>query len=322
MGGYTPSHGSVPSGSGRGPPLKPAFLRNLNAACDVLYASLMRSICTILLATLVASCTVGGDELTVGDSSGNENELAVNEIVNAGQALKVTASSLNLRASSSTSAQVIGSLANGASVTCTTTSGANGWVAVQTTDGKRGWVFGRYVVRSGTEAPPAGGSTPTGGTCAPARAKGAITSYQKALHDSIAYAEGTRSYSKDGYDVLFSFKIASSCASHPNRCLAFGNTCSTAAGRYQFLTTTWRSVANARALKSFEPENQERGAAYLISTTRRVNVPQARAMTAAEFSNAMSKLSYEWASLPPGRYGQPTKTASQMRSMYCSLAGC
>jgi len=55
---------------------------------------------------------------------------------------------------------------------------------------------------------------------------------------------------------------------------------------------------------------------------RKVTVPQTRAMTATEFSNAMSKLSYEWASLPPGRYGQPTKTLSQMRSMYCGLTGC
>jgi muramidase (phage lysozyme) len=81
-------------------------------------------------------------------------------------------------------------------------------------------------------------------------------------------------------------------------------------------------VKRARNLASFEPENQERGAAYLISTTRRVAVPQTRPMTASEFSNAMSKLSYEWASLPPGRYGQPSKTASQMRSTYCSIVGC
>ncbi len=45
-------------------------------------------------------------------------------------------------------------------------------------------------------------------------------------------------------------------------------------------------------------------------------------MTASEFSNAMSRLSYEWASLPPGRYGQPVKTQSQMRNDYCSNAGC
>ena len=62
----------------------------------------MRIILSIVLASAVAGCVVGGDEETVGDNSGNENELAVNEIVNAGEALRVTASSLNLRSSAST----------------------------------------------------------------------------------------------------------------------------------------------------------------------------------------------------------------------------
>jgi muramidase (phage lysozyme) len=277
----------------------------------------MRSIHTVLLATLLAGCVVGGDEVTVGDSSGNENELAVNEIVNAGTVLRVTASSLNLRSTASTSASILASLANNAKVTVTSTSGGNGWVAVQSATGTRGWVFGRYVVREGAEP-----VAPSGSSCSPSRANGVITSYQKALHDSLAFAEGTRGHSQDGYNVMFSFRLMNGCQSHPNQCIRFGGTCSTAAGRYQFLNTTWRSVASARNLQSFEPENQERGAAYLISTTRRVNVPQDRAMTAAEFSNAMSKLSYEWASLPPGRYGQPSKTSSQMRTMYCSVAGC
>ena len=277
----------------------------------------MRRIHLILLATLVAGCVVGGDEVNVGDNSGNENELAVNEIVNQGETLRVTASSLNLRSSASTSASIVGSLSNGALLTVVTTSGSNGWVHVRTSGSQTGWVFGRYVVRNGTEPEPA-----TGTSCAPSRASGVITSYQKALHDSLAWAEGTRNYSQDGYNVMFSFRLMNSCRTHPNQCIAFGSTCSTAAGRYQFLTTTWRSVASARSLQSFEPENQERGAAYLISTTRRVTVPQTRAMTAAEYSNAMSKLSYEWASLPPGRYGQPSKTQSQMRTFYCGIAGC
>jgi muramidase (phage lysozyme) len=149
-----------------------------------------------------------------------------------------------------------------------------------------------------------------------------VSRYQKGLHDAIAVAEGTRGYSQDGYNVMFSFRLFSSCRVHPNTCIAFGSTCSTAAGRYQFLTTTWNSVKSARGLSSFEPENQERGAAYLISSTRRVTVPQDRPMTAAEFSNAMSKLSWEWASLPPGRYGQPNRTLTQMRTTYCGFVGC
>ncbi len=287
----------------------------------------MRLAIVFTLATLVAGCVVGGEDVQTGDTSGNEDELAVNEIVQQGEKLVVTASALNLRASGSTSATIIGSLRNGAEVTAATTSGGDGWVNVTTASGD-GYVFGRYVVRADASGAPVGGGggggggTAVGSTCSASRASGVITSYQKALHDSIAFAEGTRNHSKDGYNVLFSFQLTSSCQSHPNRCLAFGSTCSTAAGRYQFLTATWRSVARARNLGTFEPENQERGAAYLISTTRRVSVPQNRAMTATEFSNAMSKLSYEWASLPPGRYGQPNKTLSQMRATYCGIAGC
>jgi muramidase (phage lysozyme) len=272
-------------------------------------------VAAVIIACCLVACATAGDEF--GDTVANEHELAVNEVVQKGTVLRVTASSLNLRSSGSTNASIITTLANGTKLTCVTTSGTTGWVHVKTSAGTTGWVFGRYVVRDSSS-----GGTSTGTTCAPSRASGVLSRYQKALHDSIAFAEGTRGYSKDGYNVMFSFKLMSSCQKHPNQCHKYGNTCSTAAGRYQFLTKTWNSVASARNLGTFEPENQERGAAYLISTTRKVSVPQTRPMTATEFSNAMSKLSYEWASLPPGRYGQPNKTMAQMRSMYCSLAGC
>jgi len=266
------------------------------------------------LAGCSAATSTEPGSLETGDLSGNEDELAVNEVVTAGTVLKVTSTSLNLRSSASSSSAVVDVLSKGDTVTCNKTSGQNGWVSVKA-GAKSGWVYGKYVVRSG---PDQDGSP----TCEPSRAKGAVGDYQKALHDVIAYAEGTRNYSKDGYNVMFSFKLFDNCQVHPDQCLKFGSTCSTAAGRYQFLTNTWSSVKAARSLKSFEPENQERGAAYLIGTMRKVSVPQERAMTAAELSNAMSKLSWEWASLPPGRYGQPNKTQKQIRSMYCSLAGC
>ena len=274
----------------------------------------------ILIVTLgsVVGCMVGEEEQPVEEGGGNENALAIHEVANQGELLRVTASLLNLRSGGSTSASIIGSLRSGELVTTATTSGATGWVNVRTSGGRTGWAYGTYLTR---EAPPTTTGS-SGETCAPARGQDAVSKYQKALHDAIAYAEGTRNQAKDGYNVLFSYQLATSCTNHPNRCIAFGNTCSTAAGRYQFLNGTWNSVKAARSLPSFEPEDQERGAAYLIWVTRRVSVPQDRAMTAAEFENAMSKLSYEWASLPPGRYGQPSKTASQMRSTYCSFAGC
>lgn len=251
------------------------------------------------------------DELEAAD----EESAAVASEVQAGAKVRVTASALNLRKSGSTSAEILDVLDNGTVLDVLETSGGSGWVKVKSPEGIKGWVSRQYV-----EVLPSGGGG--GGTCAPSRADGAVGKYQKALHDSIAWAEGTRDYSKDGYNVMFSFKLMSSCNKHPNQCLAFGSSCSTAAGRYQFLKGTWDSVKGANALANFEPESQEIGARYLVNTVRKVTVPQGRPMTASEFTNAMSKLSYEWASLPPGRYGQPNKSASQMRNMYCSLAGC
>jgi muramidase (phage lysozyme) len=267
-----------------------------------------------LVGCVAAGCSGGpGEDLGTEETSGNESELSVNEIVKKGTVLRVTASALNFRAYGSLNAKILTVLPHGTLVTCVATSGETGWVHV-TAQGLDGWVYGRYVVRQG-----GGGG---GQTCDPSRADGVVGKYSKALHDTIAWAEGTRGVSRDGYNVMFSYKLFWDCGAHPNQCLKFGSTCSTAAGRYQFLNGTWKSVKAARNLDSFEPENQERGALYLVTAVRKVNVPAGRPMSAAELSNAMDKLSWEWASLPPSRYGQGNKTLSQVRSTYCSLAGC
>src|SRR5262245_5320129 len=52
----------------------------------------------------------------------------------------------------------------------------------------------------------------TGGECSPSRANGAVNRYEKALHDAIAYSEGTKDKSKDGYNVGYAYKTFSSCA--------------------------------------------------------------------------------------------------------------
>lgn len=285
----------------------------------MLLDNVLRRASVLLFAGLLGStaCAPGGAEQEEFEEDDQDQD-AVSGVVQPGTQLRVTASALNLRASASTGSTIREVLDNGTVVTCTQASGGNGWIRVETDDGVQGWVSAQYV----EIVPGSGGGGGSGVTCDPGRAAGAVNTYQKALHDSIAWAEGTRNFAKDGYNVMFSFKLMNSCNVHPNQCLAFGSSCSTAAGRYQFLTGTWNSVKSANGLSSFEPENQELGAKYLVNTTRHVTVPSSRPMTASEFSNAMSKLSWEWASLPPGRYGQPVKNSSQMRNMYCSLAGC
>ncbi len=261
--------------------------------------------------TLALGCAPESDE---EELAAQDAELSTNEVVDANVRLRINADRINMRAGAGTEHAVVTVLDRGQIVTSVERSGGNGWVKVKTAENEIGWVINKYLERVGAAST---------ATCAVDRGRGVAGRFQKALHDSIAFAEGTEDHSKDGYDVMFSFKIMSHCRTHPNQCHRFGGSnCSTAAGRYQILKDTWDMAKNARNLTSFEPENQERAAMYLITNIRGVTVPQSRAMTASEFSNAMSKLSWEWASLPPGRHGQPNKTQTQMRRDYCQNAGC
>jgi muramidase (phage lysozyme) len=154
-------------------------------------------------------------------------------------------------------------------------------------------------------------------SCAAVHAKGAVPAKHRALLDTIAYTEGTRGHGDDGYNVTFAYHYFSNCAHHPDRDICSGSYCSTAAGRYQFLYGTWKGLGYA----NFGPADQDRGGMKLVSR-RGANVPTSRPLTATEFVNVMDRISYEWASLPPGRYGQPSYSMSATRHEYCKFAGC
>jgi muramidase (phage lysozyme) len=154
-------------------------------------------------------------------------------------------------------------------------------------------------------------------TCSPARAVGVVADQHKALLDTIAFAEGTRGRGQDGYNVQFTYVYFNDCTRHPRRIQSSGGLRSDASGRYQFLSSTWDTLGYS----AFYPENQERGAMALVRR-RGGSVPESRAMTATELANLMDRISYEWASLPPGRYGQPNYSQSRIRTEYCAVARC
>jgi muramidase (phage lysozyme) len=283
-------------------------------------AQLLRHTClvAVLVAPIAAGCSTPAEE----DAEADESALS-GRVFQEGMTVRVTANRLNMRSSGSASSRVVTTLSRDDIVTVVATSGGNGWVNIRTEDEKTGWASSNYL----TEADDSDGDTTTadGATCAPSRATDVVNRYQKAFHDTIAWAEGTRDQGgKDGYNIMFRGGTFASCQRHPNRCIRMnGGNCSTAAGRYQFLKRTWTSIANTRGYATFEPENQERGAAYLIASVRRVTIPTDRPLTESEFEIVMTKLSYEWASLPPARYpGQGTKPLDQLRAQYCTSAGC
>lgn len=283
-----------------------------------------RSLLALSLAACLAfgvGCTQasggGEDDGLVGapepdDSTDSRETESVVGSVSAGQQLRTNAA-LNLRASPSTSAKIYHVIPDGALVTVVSGTPKNGWYNIRH-GGTEGWAYGVYLDRVSS-----GGSSTVSGSesCNPARAAGIVPAPQKALLDLIGWTEGTAGHGQDGYNVTFAYHYFSDCNSHPNMKICSGSYCSTAAGRYQFLTTTW----NGLKLPNFRPENQTIGAMKLVSM-RGASIPTGRPLSATEFTDVMYKISWEWASLPPGRYGQPNKTMSEARTKYCTLAHC
>jgi muramidase (phage lysozyme) len=117
----------------------------------------------------------------------------------------------------------------------------------------------------------------------------------KAFLRVIRYAEGTDA--EDGYQIQYTGARFYSFADHPRvaKCgsIRGGSVCSTAAGAYQFLETTWDDVAARIGAGDFSPAWQDRGAMELID--------RAGAMADVESGNvekAIAKLAPTWASFP------------------------
>jgi len=127
--------------------------------------------------------------------------------------------------------------------------------------------------------------------------------------DLIAWAEGTN----NRYDILFGNGSFNVNGPHPNRVVA-GR--STAAGRYQFLYRTWQPIARQYGFSDMRPAYQDLAAVYLINYRGAIND-----LLAGNLANALPKISWEWASLPPSRYGQGRLTTAQVLAKWNSLGG-
>ena len=132
-----------------------------------------------------------------------------------------------------------------------------------------------------------------------------------AFLDVIAYAEGTQSH----YNYSFGFHVFSSYDDHPRELYCEGSLCSDAAGRYQFLSTTWDPLRNAADLPDFSPENQDRAAVLLL---KQIDAYSAVTDISSfdDFYEALKLCATTWASLPGSPYGQPTHSASELWSVF------
>jgi muramidase (phage lysozyme) len=132
----------------------------------------------------------------------------------------------------------------------------------------------------------------------------------QAMLDVIGYAEGTGS----SYNIRFGGLRFSGYADHPRAIYCSGGLCSDAAGRYQFLSTTWDSARRALGLNSFAPANQDRAAIYLMRSRGVGDLNQIT--TYNDFTYALWLIRYEWASMPESPYGQPTHSYADLWAVY------
>ena len=118
--------------------------------------------------------------------------------------------------------------------------------------------------------------------------------------DLIAQAEGV----KHGYNTMFGNERFGNLSTHPNVRKAFKQTdgqtnYTTAAGRYQFLNSTWNNLAKRYGFRDFSPQAQDLGAVALIAGRGALDD-----VLKGNWQAAIQKTGKEWASLPSSTYKQ------------------
>ena len=142
----------------------------------------------------------------------------------------------------------------------------------------------------------------------------------RALLNAIADVEGTSGHPNNGYNTMFSGKQFNNLSDHPRQDIPFGNTTSNAAGRYQFLSTTWDDYAKGRDMS---PANQDAVALDLVALKQGVNIADGLS------KQEVYKLGREWASIeggpqgiPGGSYnGQAKYSAEEFLNIYKDYGG-
>ncbi|WP_075338436.1 glycoside hydrolase family 24 protein [Yersinia enterocolitica] len=131
--------------------------------------------------------------------------------------------------------------------------------------------------------------------------------------DVLSKAEGTASYANSGYNTMFGGDQFYDSSDHPRQLKDFTQTDGTtnktsAAGRYQFTSSSWDDAAKALNLTDFSPRSQDLAALFLIQ-----RAGQLENVTNGNFADATNGLGGVWASLPSSNYAQPKRSWEEIQ---------
>jgi murein DD-endopeptidase MepM/ murein hydrolase activator NlpD/muramidase (phage lysozyme) len=137
----------------------------------------------------------------------------------------------------------------------------------------------------------------TGVTGGSGSADGSLSANMRAALDVIALGEVGED---GGYNTQFGGGTFSSFEQHPNISDDLKP-----AGRYQFQYRTWKGVAEEEGLTDFSPQSQDKGAVNRIKSRGAADAVEAGDFEAAlTGTGGLTGIAYEWAAMPPSRYGQ------------------
>ena len=146
------------------------------------------------------------------------------------------------------------------------------------------------------------------------------TKEQRAMLDTIAFAEGTRDQPNNGYKTLFGFGQFDDYSRHPDKVVRSGRYASAAAGRYQFMPGTFADQARKLGLKDFSPRSQDLAA---IGLAKDYGVTQELLSKEGMSPKVSALLGRQWASFPGKTIGldQPTKELKGIQNVYQKSLG-
>lgn len=143
----------------------------------------------------------------------------------------------------------------------------------------------------------------------------------RAFMRMIRVGEGT--VGEVGYETLFGKQsfikdYHKDFSDHPNIIITRGPLKSSAAGAYQVMGYTWNdpkmlSYRKKYGIVDFSPKSQDEFCVLILKYKRKGAL---KLIIDGDIDGALDILSYEWASLPPARYPQPTKSKSEVISLY------
>lgn len=143
-----------------------------------------------------------------------------------------------------------------------------------------------------------------------------------AFLDMLAISEGTDIPSQDtrdrGYDVIVGGQLFNDYRDHPRILVALPRyrIKSSAAGRYQFLRSTWDDLRARLRLSDFGPVSQDLAAVALLKQCGAYEL-----IRLGRFDDAVVAARRIWASLPGAGYGQKEHALESLRVAYRTAGG-